>query len=60
MKDEQINPETEFKCKGCSCILLNDYSLRTEGWCYLCDPNITLDELLSDNPIERHPPETKG
>jgi len=41
-----------FKCKGCSCELTADYSLRTEGWCYLCDPNITLEELLSDKPID--------
>jgi len=48
---EKYNAIGDFKCKGCSCELTSDYSLRTKGYCYLCDTNITLEELLSDNSI---------
>ena len=44
-----------FICQGCKHELPMDFNLRTEGFCYLCDPNITLDECLSDEPIERFP-----
>lgn len=40
-----------FVCQGCKCDLDEIYSLRTKSFCYLCDPNITLEELLSDNEI---------
>lgn len=43
-----------FKCKHCGHTLPNDYSLRTPESCYLCDENISLDELTSENPIEKH------
>jgi hypothetical protein len=42
-----------FTCLGCKHILSMDYNLRTERYCYLCDPAITLEECLSDDPIER-------
>jgi hypothetical protein len=45
--------EVLFTCQGCNCELAEDYSLRTKGYCYLCDPNITLEELLSDKPIRK-------
>lgn len=35
-----------FKCKGCGHELPSTYCIRTLGYCYLCDPNITVDELL--------------
>jgi len=44
-----------FICQGCKHELPMDFNLRTEGFCYLCDPNITLAECLSDEPIERLP-----
>lgn len=44
-----------FICQGCKHELPMDFNLRTEGFCYLCDPNITLAECLSDEPIERVP-----
>lgn len=47
--------EKEFTCKACKHELPVSYSLRTEGYCYLCDPNITVAELLSDEPISRTP-----
>ena len=36
-----------FICKGCQCEVPNDYKLKTDGYCSLCDPNVTLNELLS-------------
>lgn len=42
----------DFKCYGCG-TECEDYNLRTEGFCYLCDPNITLEECLSENEIEK-------
>jgi hypothetical protein len=35
-----------FTCLGCGHELPNRYSLRTKSYCYLCDPNITVKELL--------------
>lgn len=44
--------ETEtFTCQGCLHELPLSYSLRTEGYCYYCDPNISLLELISPEPI---------
>jgi hypothetical protein len=48
-----------FTCKGCQCTISTDYIMRTDGWCYMCDPNITLEELLSDKPISNEKKETK-
>lgn len=44
------NPLT-FICKGCRCELERAMSLRTVDYCYLCDPAISIAELLSDQPI---------
>lgn len=44
-----------FICQGCKHELPMDFNLRTEGFCFLCDPNITLAECLSDDPIKRVP-----
>ena len=67
MNSTNIQPSTEaaivcnnvladgFICQGCKHELPMDFNLRTEGFCYLCDPNITLDECLSDEPIKRLP-----
>ena len=35
-----------FTCKQCGHLLPVDMSMRTEGYCYLCDPNVTVKELL--------------
>ncbi len=45
--------EKTFICEGCNYELPTDFSMRTPEFCYLCDPNITVEELLSDNPIEK-------
>lgn len=42
-----LKPET-FNCKGCGHNLPKDYQIKTDGYCYLCDPNVTVDELLKD------------
>ena len=42
-----------FTCQNCKHELPNKFNLRTKGYCYLCDPNITLDECLSDKPISK-------
>lgn len=47
--------EDLFKCQGCGCEVPMSFSLRTDGYCYLCDPNITVQELLSDKPILKSP-----
>lgn len=51
-KQQAIKPAT-FICKGCNHELPMEFNLRTEGYCHLCDPNITLEECLSDEPIKR-------
>lgn len=45
-----------FVCKGCNHILDNVYVMRTEGWCYMCDPHVTLEELLADEPVAEQKP----
>jgi len=44
-----------FTCQACNHHLPIEFNVRTEGFCYLCDPNITLEECLSDEPLERVP-----
>lgn len=36
-----------FTCHACKHVLPNEFQIRTEGYCYLCDPNVTVEELLS-------------
>ena len=67
MNSKNVQPSTEaaiagnnvladgFICECCKHELPMDFNLRTERFCYLCDPNITLAECLSDEPIERVP-----
>lgn len=52
--DNRVLTET-FICKSCQCICSVELCLRTDGFCYLCDPNITLEECLSDEPILKNP-----
>ena len=35
-----------FKCKSCGNELPVNFQMRTEGYCYLCDPKVTVEELL--------------
>ena len=37
-----------FKCKGCGHELPLEVMMRTIDYCHLCDPNVTLKELLQD------------
>lgn len=43
---------TKFTCQSCEHELPIEFQMKTEGYCYLCDPNITVEELLSPNPIQ--------
>jgi hypothetical protein len=45
------NVSSSFFCKGCGHELDISFSIRTIGFCYLCDPNVTLEELLSGKEI---------
>ncbi len=38
--------EESFICQGCQNEVSADYSIKTQGYCYLCDPNVQLEELL--------------
>ena len=56
-QDKNAKPvlDDRFTCRGCQHYLPMEFNVRTEGFCYLCDPNITLEECLSDEPLERVP-----
>lgn len=46
----KVNKEENFKCKQCGHTLPIGFCMRTPNYCYICDPNITVEELiLSDN-----------
>ncbi len=47
------NEQTKFICQGCENHLPMEFNVRTENYCYSCDPNITIDECLSDKPLDR-------
>ena len=40
------NNQASFKCKGCEHELPFNYSMKNPEYCYLCDPEVTIDELL--------------
>lgn len=56
--EEQIREIEEglFICKGCGQTLSKYLQIKTFGYCYLCDPNITVKELLEDYD-KKHLPE---
>lgn len=39
---------SSFVCQGCKCEVPNEFSVKTDGYCYLCDPKVTLEECLQD------------
>ncbi len=43
--------EETFICTSCKHTLPKTFQVRTPGFCYLCDPNVTLEECLSDKPF---------
>lgn len=43
-----VSGSYSFVCQGCKCKVPNDFSIKTDGYCYLCDPNVTLEECLQD------------
>ncbi len=48
MKKKKIeNNQAVFKCKGCEHELPLNYSMKNPKYCYLCDPEVTIDELLN-------------
>jgi hypothetical protein len=40
---------SSFTCKGCEHDLPLDYCVKTDDYCYLCDPAVTLEECLQDD-----------
>jgi hypothetical protein len=42
-------PNADFVCTGCRHILPRHFMLRTPYYCYMCDPNISIRELLEEN-----------
>jgi 16S rRNA G966 N2-methylase RsmD len=38
--------EERFICEACNHELPISYSIKTKNYCYMCDPNITMEELL--------------
>lgn len=48
---EKETTENLFICNGCNHLLDTVFIMKTPGYCYMCDPNVTLEELLSDEPI---------
>ncbi len=43
---QESETEPTFTCQGCKHELPMNFSMRTPDYCYMCDPNITVDELL--------------
>jgi hypothetical protein len=48
--NRKVKKPKTFKCKGCGHKLPPEFCMRTKNYCYLCDPNVTLDELLNNSP----------
>jgi Asp-tRNA(Asn)/Glu-tRNA(Gln) amidotransferase B subunit len=46
------NVLSRFTCKWCKHTLPMKFQMRTKDYCYMCDPNITLEELLTDKEID--------
>jgi hypothetical protein len=42
----KVEPIT-FKCKGCGHELPENFQMKTKGYCYMCDPEVTVKELLN-------------
>lgn len=42
-----INEDSTFKCEGCKHILPKDYVIKTPNFCYMCDPHLTIEEILN-------------
>jgi len=40
-----------FICKQCNHKLPMKFQMKTKGYCYMCDPHITVEELLSAKSI---------
>jgi hypothetical protein len=43
-----VSGSSSFICKGCKCEVPNNFSVKTDEYCYLCDTEVTLDECLQD------------
>lgn len=43
---EKAQSEKYFTCKGCNHELPIKFQMRTVGYCYMCDPNVEVSELL--------------
>lgn len=44
-----LETQKSFICQGCNIECYEGYCLKTVGFCYLCDPNIPLQDLLDPN-----------
>ena len=40
------NKQKSFVCKKCNHELPKTFSVKTDQYCYLCDPKVTLEECL--------------
>jgi predicted RNA-binding Zn-ribbon protein involved in translation (DUF1610 family) len=40
--------DESFICQGCGQELNVVFQMRTMDFCYICDPNVTVEELLND------------
>lgn len=47
--------EKLFTCTSCNHELPESFQMRTPGYCYLCDPHVTVEELLKEEPIPSTP-----
>lgn len=50
MNQSEPTSEPSFTCKSCGHELDATFCMRTPGYCYMCDPAITLEELLKEDP----------
>ncbi len=49
--DSSVPKEKDtFICKSCNHELPAAYIMLTPGYCYMCDPNVSLEELLTQTP----------
>lgn len=55
LQQDQQSTTDSFICQACNNNLPIEFNVRTKGFCYLCDPNLTLEECLSDLTLESVP-----
>ena len=48
---EEVSTSEVFTCRACGHELPRQFNVKTEGFCYLCDPAVTLEECLNENHV---------